>query len=54
MEYAIVEDGGKQYKVVEGGSLEVDRFPAEIGEYRDPCRDLALCQRNAPRRRILR
>jgi len=35
MEYAIVEDGGKQYKVVEGGSIEVDRFPAEIGEQVD-------------------
>lgn len=32
MKYAIVEDGGKQYKAVEGGTIEVDYYPAEIGE----------------------
>lgn len=32
MKYAIVEDGGKQYKAVEGATIEVDRYPAEIGE----------------------
>ncbi|MCZ7551361.1 MAG: 50S ribosomal protein L21 [Anaerolineae bacterium UTCFX2] len=32
MKYAIVEDGGKQYKAVEGGSIEVDYFKAEAGE----------------------
>jgi large subunit ribosomal protein L21 len=32
MKYAIVEDGGKQYKAVEGGTIEVDYFPSEIGE----------------------
>ncbi|MBN1147612.1 MAG: 50S ribosomal protein L21 [Anaerolineales bacterium] len=35
MKYAIVEDGGKQYKAVEGGFIEVDHFPAEIGEQLD-------------------
>ena len=35
MKYAIVEDGGKQYKAVEGGAIEVDYFPAEIGEQVD-------------------
>lgn len=35
MKYAIVEDGGKQYKAVEGGTIEVDRFSAEIGEQVD-------------------
>ncbi len=35
MKYAIVEDGGKQYKAVEGGTIEVDRFPAEIGDTLD-------------------
>ena len=35
MKYAIVEDGGKQYKAVEGGTIDVDRFPAEIGEQVD-------------------
>lgn len=32
MKYAIVEDGGKQYKAVEGGTIEVDYFPSEAGE----------------------
>ncbi len=35
MKYAIVEDGGKQYKAVEGGTIEVDLFPAEVGEKLD-------------------
>ncbi len=35
MKYAIVADGGKQYKVVEGGTVEVDYFEAEAGESRD-------------------
>ncbi len=32
MKYAIVESGGKQYKAVEGGTLEVDRLPVTPGE----------------------
>lgn len=35
MKYAIIEDGGKQYKAVEGGTIEVDRFPAEVGDELD-------------------
>jgi large subunit ribosomal protein L21 len=35
MKYAIVEDGSKQYKAVEGGTIEVDYFAAEIGEQLD-------------------
>jgi large subunit ribosomal protein L21 len=35
MKYAIVEDGGKQYKAVEGGTIEVDRFNAEVGDQLD-------------------
>jgi large subunit ribosomal protein L21 len=31
MKYAIVESGGKQYKAVPGGKIEVDRLPAEVG-----------------------
>jgi large subunit ribosomal protein L21 len=31
MKYAIVESGGKQYRAVEGGTLEVDRLPDEPG-----------------------
>jgi large subunit ribosomal protein L21 len=32
MKYAIVEDGGKQYKAIEGKTIEVDLFPSEVGE----------------------
>ena len=31
MRYAIVESGGKQYRAVEGGKIEVDRLSAEKG-----------------------
>lgn len=32
MKYAIVESGGKQYKAVEGETIEVDRLPVNDGE----------------------
>jgi len=32
MKFAIVEQGGKQYRVAEGGTIEVDRLPNEVGE----------------------
>ena len=32
MRYAIVESGGKQYRVVEGRTIEVDRLPVETGK----------------------
>jgi large subunit ribosomal protein L21 len=32
MKYAIIESGGKQYKAVEGGSIDVDRLPVQAGE----------------------
>jgi large subunit ribosomal protein L21 len=35
MKYAIVEDGGKQYKAVEGQTIEVDHFDSEIGDQLD-------------------
>jgi large subunit ribosomal protein L21 len=35
MKYAIVEDGGKQYRAVEGGTIEVDHYPSEVGEQID-------------------
>lgn len=35
MKYAIVEDGGKQYRAIEGGTIEVDYFAAEAGEELD-------------------
>lgn len=31
MKYAIVESGGKQYRAVEGGTIEVDRLSLEAG-----------------------
>jgi large subunit ribosomal protein L21 len=31
MKYAIVESGGKQYRAVEGRTLEVDRLPIDAG-----------------------
>ena len=35
MKYAIVEDGGKQYKAVEGETIEVDRYDSEVGDQID-------------------
>jgi large subunit ribosomal protein L21 len=35
MKYAIVEDGGKQYKAIEGQTIEVDHFDSEIGDQLD-------------------
>lgn len=32
MKYVILESGGKQYKAVEGGTIEVDRLHVEAGE----------------------
>jgi large subunit ribosomal protein L21 len=32
MKYAIVESGGKQYKAVEGGTIEVDLLKVEAGD----------------------
>jgi large subunit ribosomal protein L21 len=32
MKYAIVESGGKQYKAVEGSTIEVDLLPSEVGQ----------------------
>lgn len=35
MKYAIVEDGGKQYKAVEGETIEVDHFRSQVGDQID-------------------
>ncbi len=35
MKYAIVEDGGKQYKAVDGQTIEVDLYSSEIDEQID-------------------
>ena len=32
MKYAIIESGGKQYKAVEGGTIEVDRLQLDTGK----------------------
>lgn len=32
MKYAIVENGGKQYRAVEGSTIEVDRMTVEPGQ----------------------
>ncbi|HOV06580.1 MAG TPA: 50S ribosomal protein L21 [Anaerolineaceae bacterium] len=32
MKYAIVESGGKQYKAVEGATIDVDLLDAEVGQ----------------------
>jgi large subunit ribosomal protein L21 len=32
MKYAIVEDGGKQYRAAIGETIEVDHYPLEVGE----------------------
>ena len=32
MRFAIIESGGKQYRAVEGQSIEVDRLPVEAGK----------------------
>jgi large subunit ribosomal protein L21 len=42
MKYAIVEDGGKQYKAVEGQTIEVDHFDSAIGDQLDLERVLLL------------
>ena len=42
MKYAIVEDGGKQFKAVIGESIEVDRYPLEVGQEIDMNRVLLI------------
>ncbi len=32
MKYAIIESGGKQYRAVEGSTIEVDRLDVEVGQ----------------------
>src|SRR3990170_467924 len=35
MRYAIIQNGGKQYKAVEGQAIEVDRLDVEVGKKLD-------------------
>jgi large subunit ribosomal protein L21 len=32
MKYAIIDNGGKQYRAVEGTTIEVDRMEVEVGQ----------------------
>ena len=47
MKYAIVESGGKQYKAVEGGTIDVDRLADEEGTQIDLERVLMLVDGDA-------
>ena len=42
MRFAIVESGGKQYRAVEGRTIEVDRLPVETGNKFDLDRVLLM------------
>jgi large subunit ribosomal protein L21 len=42
MKYAIVEDGGKQYKAVIGEAIDVDKYPLDVGEEIDMDRILLI------------
>jgi large subunit ribosomal protein L21 len=42
MRFAIIESGGKQYRAVEGRTIEVDRLPAEAGNKFDVDRVLLM------------
>lgn len=42
MKYAIVEDGGKQYRAAIGETIEVDRYSLEIGDEVDLDRVLMI------------
>jgi large subunit ribosomal protein L21 len=44
MKYAIVESGGKQYKAVEGATIEVDLLEVEIGKKVDLDKVLLLVE----------
>jgi large subunit ribosomal protein L21 len=44
MKYAIVEDGGKQYKAVEGAFIDVDRYEVEVGDQVDLDRVLLVSE----------
>jgi len=44
--YAVIETGGKQYRVTEGTMLDVERLPAEVGESVELDRVLLLRDEN--------
>lgn len=42
MKYAIIETGGKQYKVCEGGKVRIEQVPGEVGQSIEFTRILAV------------
>jgi large subunit ribosomal protein L21 len=44
MKYAIIEDGGKQYRAVEGETIEVDHYPSAVDEQMDLERVLLIVE----------
>ena len=42
MKYAIIETGGKQYKVAEGQKLKIEKVPGSVGQSIEFTRILAL------------
>jgi large subunit ribosomal protein L21 len=46
MKYAIIEDGGKQFKAVEGATIDLDHFQSDIGEEIDLERVLLVSDGN--------
>lgn len=47
MKYAIVESGGKQYRAVEGATIDVDRLAREVGDSFDFERVLLMADGDA-------
>jgi large subunit ribosomal protein L21 len=43
MKYAIIETGGKQYKVTEGVRVKIEKVPGEVGQSIEFTRILAVC-----------
>src|SRR5678816_744562 len=46
MRFAIIETGGKQYRAIEGQTIEVDRLPVEAGKKFDVERVLLMADGN--------
>jgi large subunit ribosomal protein L21 len=42
--YAVIETGGKQYRVTPGESVEVEKLPGEVGAEVEFSRVLAVCR----------
>lgn len=42
MKYAVIETGGKQYKVTKGGKVRIEKVPGKVGQSIEFTRILAL------------